>query len=80
VLSANEGKYQRFAQIVDQEYHEIIASNTPVAHPVKVTGLVDDPPSSTRGELRQLMLIGVALAAGALTGRMSRGGPHGRRR
>lgn len=30
VVSTNEGKYQRFAQIVDDEYRKVLASNAPV--------------------------------------------------
>lgn len=79
VLSTNEGKYRRFAQIVDDEYHKILASNTPVASPVKITNRVNSSPSPVRGELRQLVLVGVALAAGALAGRILKRKPRAAR-
>jgi hypothetical protein len=78
-MSTNEGKYRRFAQIVDEEYHKILASNAPVASPVKITSRVNSSPSPVRGELRQLVLVGVALATGALAGRILKRKPRAAR-
>jgi hypothetical protein len=69
VLSTNEGKYRRYAQIVDEEYQEVMASNAPVADPVRITDCIDDSVPLRKRELQQYALIGAALITGVLAGR-----------
>jgi Family of unknown function (DUF6082) len=68
VLSTNEGKYRRFALIVDDEYQQVIASGLPAADAVKITDHIDKS-ASLVVELRQAVLIGAVIMAGALAGR-----------
>ncbi len=69
VLSTNEGRYLRFARLVDEEYQKVMASSSPAAEPVLVTsrpvGLSDRRASRSRG----FMLLAAALIGGALAGR-----------
>lgn len=69
VLSTNEGKYRHFALIVDDEYQEVIANNTPVADPVRVTDHIDNLIPSRKKELKQFTLLGAALVTGVLAWR-----------
>jgi Family of unknown function (DUF6082) len=69
VLSANEGKYRRFAHLVDDEYQKVMASDTPVAVPVRITHYASDPPVRHKTGLWHLALVGGALIAGAWAGR-----------
>jgi Family of unknown function (DUF6082) len=77
VLSTNEGKYRRFALIVDEEYWKIVAGDAPVAQPVKATGYMGEPEPVRKKEYPQVLLLGMALTIGILTGRkLSRWGTH----
>jgi hypothetical protein len=69
VLSTDEGKYRRFALIVDQEYWNVLASNVPVAEPIKVTGYMDNPASFQKKECPRFVLLGATLITGVLAGR-----------
>jgi hypothetical protein len=69
VLSTNEGKYQRFARIVDEEYWEIIRNGIPVNDPVKVTHQVSGHDNGRKNMLRQVMLAGAMLVTGVVAGR-----------
>lgn len=53
-LSTNDGKYLRFARIVDDEYQKVIASNVPVADPVRITNYAND--STYSSEIRNSAL------------------------
>jgi hypothetical protein len=68
ILSTTEGKYLRFARIVDDEYQKVIASNAPVASPVKVTNSAKDYTSPRESEIRRNALVGAALIASSLVG------------
>jgi hypothetical protein len=72
VLSTNEGKYLRFARIVDEEYQRVIASNVPVADPVRSTNYIADSTTHRKAGLRNFVLIAVTLITGALVGRKLR--------
>jgi hypothetical protein len=67
-LSTNEGKYLRFARIVDEEYQKVIANNDRVADPVRITG--DAAYSTTHGKpgLRRPALMSAALITGSVAG------------
>jgi len=69
VLSTNEGKYRRFAQIVDEEYQKVMASNTPVAAPVRITVPPAEAPLLNKRVIQLAILIGAVAATGALGGR-----------
>jgi hypothetical protein len=69
VLSTNEGKYRRFAGIVDEEYQKVMAGNAPVADPVRVTDRIDNSDLHRKKELQQFALVGAALVTGVLAGR-----------
>jgi len=69
VLSTNEGKYRRFALIVDEEYQKVVASHVPVADPVRVTDRIDDSTLRGKKERQQIALIGVALVTSVLAWR-----------
>jgi hypothetical protein len=69
VLSTNEGKYRRFAQIVDEEYRQVMTSNTPVADPVKITDRQAKSPPPNKKVIQQAVLIGAMAATGGLAGR-----------
>jgi hypothetical protein len=69
VLSTNEGKYRHFALIVDEEYWKVVASDAPVAQPVRATGYRDDPEPGRKREYLRLALLGATLIIGILTGR-----------
>ncbi|HEY2577755.1 MAG TPA: DUF6082 family protein [Streptosporangiaceae bacterium] len=69
VLSTNEGKYWRFARIVDDEYQKVIASKMPPADPVRITNHTDNPATHRKVELRHLALVGATLTTGVLAGR-----------
>lgn len=70
VLSTNEGKYRRFARIVDEEYQKVMASNVPIADPVRITDHIDSSPlRQRRREVHQPMLVAAALIGGVLVGR-----------
>src|ERR1700761_5548771 len=51
VLSTNEGKYRRFSQIVDREYHKVIAEDVPTNKPVKRTHDAESLADSSRYEI-----------------------------
>ena len=68
-LSTNEGKYLRFARIVDEEYQKVIASDVPVADPVRITNYANDPATHRKSGLRYCALVGAALIIGALAER-----------
>jgi Family of unknown function (DUF6082) len=68
ILSTSEGKYLRFARIVDDEYQKVIASNAPVASPVKVTNSANDYTSPRESEVHRNVLMGAALIASSLAG------------
>ena len=69
VLSTNEGKYRRFALIVDDEYQKVLANKIPVGEPIKITGHVGDPSPCQKKELPRFALLGAALVTGILAGR-----------
>lgn len=69
VLSTNEGKYRHFALIVDEEYWKVLASNAPVAEPIRVTDYTDSPAPCQKKESPRLVLLGAALITGVLAGR-----------
>jgi hypothetical protein len=69
VLSTNEGKYLRFARIVDAEYQKIIASKAPVADPVRTTNYADDLTTHRKAQVWHFLMIGAALITGLLAGR-----------
>lgn len=69
VLSINEGKYRRFAMIVDDEYQKVIKSNAPVAEPVKITGSSASRHPSHRGMYKHVALLGAVGITSALMGR-----------
>ena len=71
LLSTNQGRYRRFARIVDEEYQKILMSNAPTNESVRITEQLDNFPSSRQRKLRQLALIGATLMAGVLAGRKS---------
>ncbi len=68
-LSTNEGKYLRFARIVDEEYQKVIASNVPVADPVRITNYANDSTTHRKSGLRNFALVGAALITGVLAER-----------
>lgn len=69
ILTTTEGRYRRFALIVDGEYQKIIDSNTPVAEPVKISVNHAEPaPPASTGKHWYLALAGAA-AIGVLAGR-----------
>lgn len=67
-LSTNEGRYLRFARIVDEEYQKVIASNAPVAEPVMVTESTGHSTAHRKPGLRHPVLVGAALITGSLAG------------
>ena len=69
ILNTNEGKYLRFARIVDEEYQKVIATNTPVADPVRITNYANDSVTQHKSGLQHLALVGAVLITGALAGR-----------
>ncbi|MGP0022300.1 MAG: DUF6082 family protein [Streptosporangiaceae bacterium] len=69
ILSTTEGKYRRFARIVDEEYQRVIASNVPVADPVRITNYANDSTTQRRARLRRFTLVSATLITGALAGR-----------
>ena len=69
ILNTSEGKYLRFARIVDEEYQKVIASNVPVADPVRITNYANDSTTHRKSELRHFALVSAALITGALAGR-----------
>jgi hypothetical protein len=75
-LSTNEGKYLRFARIVDEEYQKVIASNVPEAGPVRITNHSNDSTTHRKSGLRRSALISAALITGALAGRKLSQRPH----
>jgi hypothetical protein len=77
VLTSNEGKYRRFARLVDEEYQKIMASNAPVALPVRITHSASDPPVRHKTGFWHCALVGVALLVGALARRKLSRRPRG---
>jgi hypothetical protein len=75
-LSTNEGKYLRFARIVDDEYQKVIASNIPEADPVRITNYSNDSTIRRKSGLRRSALVSAALVTGALAGRKLSQRPH----
>ena len=69
MLGTNDGKYLRFARIVDEEYQKVIASNVPVADPVRITNYANDSATQRKSGLQHLALVGAVLITGALAGR-----------
>lgn len=70
ILNTTAGRYRRFALIVDGEYQKIIARNTPVADPIRVSGEPAEPAPPDPPENHWcLTLTGAALAIGLLAGR-----------
>lgn len=69
ILGTNEGKYLHFARIVDEEYQKVIASNAPVADPVRITNYANDSATQRKSGLQHLALVGAVLITGALAGR-----------
>ena len=69
ILNTNEGKYLRFARIVDEEYQKVIAGNVPVADPVRIANYANDSATRRKSELQHLALVGAVLITGALAGR-----------
>jgi hypothetical protein len=68
-LSTNEGRYLRFARIVDEEYQKLIASNVPVADPVRITNYTIDSTTHRKTGFRRFALVGATLVTGVLAGR-----------
>jgi hypothetical protein len=68
-LSTNEGRYLRFARIIDEEYQTVLADKVPVADPVKITGYADDSITRRRSGLQRSALISAVLITGAVAGR-----------
>jgi len=68
-LSTNDGKYLRFARIVDDEYQKVIASNVPVADPVRITNYANDSTTHRKSGIRHFALVGAALITGVLAER-----------
>jgi hypothetical protein len=68
-LSTNEGRYLRFARIVDEEYQKVIANNVPVADPVRITSYVENSTTHRKSRLRHFALVGAVVITGALAGR-----------
>jgi hypothetical protein len=69
VLSTSEGKYKRFAQIVDQEYRKVIIEGLPLTEPVKITS---HNLSNTHGPKHKTsggVLVCIALIIVVLSGR-----------
>ena len=69
VLSTNQGKYRRFARIVDEEYQKVISSNVPVADPIRITNYANDSTTHRKAGLRRFALVGATLITGAQAGR-----------
>jgi Family of unknown function (DUF6082) len=69
ILSTSEGKYLSFARIVDEEYQKVVASNVPVADPVRITNYADDSTTHRKSGLRHFALFSTALITGAVAGR-----------
>ena len=67
-LSTNEGKYLRFARIVDEEYQKVIANNDPMADPVRITGDAAHLTGHGKPGLRRPALVSAALITGSVTG------------
>ena len=67
-LSTNEGKYLRFARIVDEEYQRVLADKVPVADPVRITGYADNSITRRRSGLRRPALVSAMLITGAVAG------------
>jgi Family of unknown function (DUF6082) len=68
ILSTSEGKYLRFARIVDEEYQKVIASNVSVANPVRITNCIKDSTTHRKSRVQHFALVSVALITGALAG------------
>jgi len=75
-LNTNEGKYLRFARIVDEEYQKIIASDVRVVDPVIVTDNADHSATHWRSELRRSVLVSAALITGSFAGWKLSQRPH----
>jgi hypothetical protein len=69
VLSTNEGKYRRFALIADEEYWKVVADDTPVPPPVRTASDVTNSEPAGKKTYPHLVLLGMALLIGILTGR-----------
>src|ERR1700742_4046123 len=68
VLSTTEGKYQRFARIVDEEYRRLLADEVPVNAPVIVTHHDTGRGSGRERSLKGTGLAGAVLITGMLIG------------
>jgi Family of unknown function (DUF6082) len=69
LLSMSTGRYNTFFRLIDEEYQKIMASNIPVANPVKITDRSDAPDPRRTVYLKHYMLTGAALVAGMVAGR-----------
>ena len=72
-MSADEGKYHRFARIINAEYQKAITSDAPVNDPVKVTNYANNSVPSTERKFWYYLPIGAALTVGLLAGRRLNG-------
>jgi hypothetical protein len=77
VLNSTGGKYRRFAHLVDEEYQKVLASNVPVAIPVRITHHASDPPADRKSGPWHFARVGAALAVGAVAGRKLGRRPRG---
>lgn len=68
VLSTNEGKYLRFARIVDEEYQKVLANNAPVADPVRITDDAAHLTAHGKPRIQRPALMGAALITGTVAG------------
>lgn len=68
VMSADEGKYHRFARIINAEYEKAIASGVPVNDPVRVTGHANNAVPLAGKEFWYSLPISAALIVGVLAG------------
>jgi hypothetical protein len=69
VLSTNEGKYRHFARIVDEEYWKVLASNVPIAEPVRATGQKQGCDRARRYKYYQSLLFIATFVFGIMMGR-----------
>jgi hypothetical protein len=72
VLTTNEGRYLRFARIVDEEYQRMIASNVPVNDPIRIINYPSDSATHWKRRLRHFALVCAAAMIGILAGRRIR--------
>lgn len=75
-LNVNEGRYLRFARIVDEEYQKVIADGVPVAEPVRVADCEINSTTYRKSGHRRSALVGATLIIGVLAGRKLNQGAH----